>query len=97
MRRKIPSSTALVIFETAARHENFSLAAKELCLTESAISRRITELERYLDLKLFNRIKKRISLSEAGRIYSEQIRQNLALLEKSYAVPDGLSRHGGST
>jgi LysR family transcriptional regulator, glycine cleavage system transcriptional activator len=66
---------------SAARHENFSLAAKELCLTESAISRRITELERYLDLKLFNRVKQRIILSEAGRIYSEQIRQNLALLE----------------
>jgi LysR family transcriptional regulator, glycine cleavage system transcriptional activator len=83
MRRKIPSSAALTVFEAAARHGSFSLAAKELCLTESAVSRRITELEHFLGLKLFNRVRNRISLSDAGQIYAEQVRQNLEQLENN--------------
>lgn len=38
MRRKIPSSAALLAFEAAARHGNFARAAAELALTEGAIS-----------------------------------------------------------
>ena len=37
MRRKIPSSAALLAFEAAARHGNFARAAAELALTEGAI------------------------------------------------------------
>ncbi|MCO2762605.1 LysR family transcriptional regulator, partial [Pseudomonas aeruginosa] len=37
MRRKIPSTAALVSFESAARHESFTKAAEELSLTQSAI------------------------------------------------------------
>ncbi|MBH8704762.1 LysR family transcriptional regulator, partial [Pseudomonas aeruginosa] len=36
MRRKIPSTAALVSFESAARHESFTKAAEELSLTQSA-------------------------------------------------------------
>lgn len=50
MRRKIPSTVALSIFEAAARHENFARAADELCLSESAVSRQIAALETYLDI-----------------------------------------------
>ncbi|MBH8736690.1 LysR family transcriptional regulator, partial [Pseudomonas aeruginosa] len=35
MRRKIPSTAALVSFESAARHESFTKAAEELSLTQS--------------------------------------------------------------
>lgn len=45
MRRKIPSSAALLAFEAAARHGNFARAAAELALTEGAISRQIARLE----------------------------------------------------
>ncbi|MCO2408841.1 LysR family transcriptional regulator, partial [Pseudomonas aeruginosa] len=38
MRRKIPSTAALVSFESAARHESFTKAAEELSLTQSAVS-----------------------------------------------------------
>ncbi|MDV6859748.1 LysR family transcriptional regulator, partial [Pseudomonas aeruginosa] len=41
MRRKIPSTAALVSFESAARHESFTKAAEELSLTQSAICRQI--------------------------------------------------------
>ncbi|MBH8796178.1 LysR family transcriptional regulator, partial [Pseudomonas aeruginosa] len=41
MRRKIPSTAALVSFESAARHESFTKAAEELSLTQSALCRQI--------------------------------------------------------
>jgi DNA-binding transcriptional LysR family regulator len=41
MRRKIPSTAALVAFESAARHQSFTKAADELSLTQSAICRQI--------------------------------------------------------
>jgi LysR family glycine cleavage system transcriptional activator len=82
MRRKIPNTTALLAFEAAARHENLSVAAEELCLTESAVSRQITALEEFLGVKLFNRIKNRLSLSQAGRIYLEQVGASLEQLER---------------
>ncbi|MCO3687398.1 LysR family transcriptional regulator, partial [Pseudomonas aeruginosa] len=37
MRRKIPSTAALVSFESAARHESFTKAAEELSLTQSCL------------------------------------------------------------
>ncbi len=47
MRRKIPSTAALVSFESAARHESFTKAAEELSLTQSAICRQIATLEEF--------------------------------------------------
>jgi Bacterial regulatory helix-turn-helix protein, lysR family. len=44
MRRKIPSTTALISFEAAARHESFTKAAQELSLTQGAICRQIASL-----------------------------------------------------
>jgi DNA-binding transcriptional LysR family regulator len=66
MRRKIPSTGALITFEAAARYQSFSRAAEELSLTEGAISRQIGVLEEYLGLQLFHRVKKRVSLSDIG-------------------------------
>ena len=45
MRRKIPSTTAMISFEEAARHESFTKAANELSLTQGAICRQIASLE----------------------------------------------------
>ncbi|MBH9220561.1 LysR family transcriptional regulator, partial [Pseudomonas aeruginosa] len=48
MRRKIPSTAALVSFESAARHESFTKAAEELSLTQSALGRPPATLEEFL-------------------------------------------------
>lgn len=85
MRRLIPNTTALIALETAARYENLARAATELCITESAVSRQISGLEEFLGLKLFQRVKGRIRLSEAGRIYAAQIRDVLDQLERHTA------------
>lgn len=82
MRRRIPSTSALLAFEAAARHESFTLAAQELFITESAISRQINNLETNLGVRLFARVKKRVVLTKAGRLYSEQIRNSLRNIER---------------
>ncbi|SHH66259.1 LysR family transcriptional regulator [Pollutimonas bauzanensis] len=81
MRRKIPSTNTLTIFEAAARHGSFARAASELCLTESAVSRQITSLENYLDIKLFARVKKQVVLNDAGQAYIKNIAKSLADIE----------------
>ena len=65
-RRLIPDIVNLQAFECAARHQNFSRAAEELNLTQSAVSRQIGELEQQTGLKLFERVRQRVVLSEAG-------------------------------
>ena len=65
-RRLLPDLSTLQTFECAARHGNFSRAAEELNLTQSAVSRQIKELEAQTGQQLFERIRQRVVLSEAG-------------------------------
>ncbi len=83
MRRKIPSTGALIAFEAAARQQSFSRAADELALTEGAVSRQIATLEAYLGLQLFHRAKKRVSLSDIGKAYFVQVKEDLNRLERN--------------
>ncbi len=53
--RRLPSLTALRTFECAARHAHFGRAASELCVTDSAISHQIRQLEDQLGTPLFAR------------------------------------------
>ncbi|CAM3888724.1 LysR substrate-binding domain-containing protein [Shewanella aquimarina] len=57
---------ALQIFEACARLESCSLAANELCITQSAVSQQIKQLEDYFLEKLFYRQSGKINLTEAG-------------------------------
>ncbi|MCW5296785.1 LysR family transcriptional regulator [Herbaspirillum lusitanum] len=81
MRRKIPSTSMLEAFESAARHLSFTRAADELSFTESAISRKIALLEEYLGVQLFTRVKKRLQLTDAGKSYSQRVQESLDKLE----------------
>lgn len=82
MRRKLPSLGALMAFSAAARHLSVTRAASELALTESAVSRQIAQLEAQLGVKLFHRIKKRITLTRAGATYSTRVAQTLERIER---------------
>jgi len=82
MRRKIPSLTALCVFESAARFQSFTKAADELALTQSAVCKQIAGLESFLGLPLFTRIKQRIVLTPAGREYALRTRQHLDRIER---------------
>ncbi|KAA8696311.1 LysR family transcriptional regulator [Pseudomonas cannabina] len=82
MRRKIPSTTALVSFEAAARHESFTKAANELSLTQGAICRQIGGLEEYLGVELFRRSRRGVKLTEAGLSYSRRVAMQLDAVER---------------
>ncbi|GGB16011.1 LysR substrate-binding domain-containing protein [Allosediminivita pacifica] len=82
MRRFLPSLSALQAFEAAARHLSFTRAAEDLMLTQSGISRHINHLETQLGVRLFERTGSRLVLTDAGRVYAEEVRQNLDRLEE---------------
>jgi LysR family glycine cleavage system transcriptional activator len=73
----LPPIGSLVAFECAARHESFSRAAEELALTQSAVSRQIRALEEIVGVALFERVRQRVVLSEAGRAYLADVRRSL--------------------
>jgi len=76
-RRLIPDIATLQAFECAARHGSFTQAAHELNLTQSAVSRQIKDLEGQLGVLLFERIRQRILLSDAGRKFLPEVRRLL--------------------
>lgn len=82
MRRKIPSTTALVAFESAARHQSFTKAADELALTQGAVCRQIAGLEEFLGIELFRRSRRGVQLTEAGLAYSRKVAAQLDAVER---------------
>ncbi|KFX70765.1 LysR family transcriptional regulator [Pseudomonas taeanensis MS-3] len=82
MRRKIPSTAALVAFESAARHQSFTKAAAELALTQSAICRQVASLEEFLNVELFRRSRRGVKLTEAGLSYARRVASQLDAVER---------------
>lgn len=62
------------IFYTVAKNKNISLAAKELFISQPAISKAISKLENNLETTLFIRSSRGVTLTEEGAILFEQVR-----------------------
>jgi LysR family glycine cleavage system transcriptional activator len=77
LRRFLPSHAILRSFECAARQESFTLAAEELHLTQSAISRQVKELEQAIGTDLFRRVGRRVVLTDAGRNHAAELAVDL--------------------
>jgi hypothetical protein len=69
MRKKLPPLNALRTFEAAARNGSLKHAANELCVSHSAVSHQIKQLERHLGVELFARKARSVELSKRGREY----------------------------
>lgn len=82
MRRKIPSTAALIAFESAARHQSFTKAAQELSLTQGAVCRQIAALEAFLNIELFRRSRRGVLLTEAGQSYARRVAGQLDAVER---------------
>lgn len=95
MRRRIPSTAALICFEAAARHESFTKASAELFLTQGAVCRQIANLEAFLDVRLFRRSKRGVKLTEAGLSYSRRVAAQLDAVERETLAVMG--QQGAST
>lgn len=72
---------ALQAFLAVAESGSFSRAAERIYLTQPAISKRIAGLERRLGAQLFDRIGRRVQLTEAGRALFDRSRAILNELE----------------
>jgi DNA-binding transcriptional LysR family regulator len=71
----------LRIFTKVVRTGSFSAAARQLGLPPSSVSRRIGALEQRLGVPLFVRTTRQVSLTEAGRVYSNSIQRVLTELD----------------
>jgi LysR family glycine cleavage system transcriptional activator len=76
-RRLLPSISLLHAFEAVARTGSVSIAARELSLTQSAVSRQIKSLEEQLEVELFVRERQTLRLTLAGMAYARDIRDAL--------------------
>ena len=75
LRRHLPSLTALLAFDAAARAGSFTRAAMELGVTQAAVSRQIQAVEADLGFPLFRRQHRRIELTERGRVLAAAVAQ----------------------
>ena len=69
----LPSIACLQAFESVARHGSITRAAQELNLTQSAVSRQIHQLESLLDVRLFERVRQRVIITDAGKLYLNDV------------------------
>ena len=75
---RLPNPSWLRSFEAAARHLNFTIAAQELGLTQTAVSLHIRSLEADLGQPLFTRQARRLELTELGHSYAPTVRRALS-------------------
>ena len=107
MSLRLPPLESLRYFEAAARHLSFTQAAQELCVSQSAVSQKVIQLEERLGYKLFERRTRQLLLTENGAtLYPVvhaaliQIRDTLSEIESSsrmskltvYCMPSFASR-----
>ncbi len=69
--RSVPPIQYVPVFEAAARHLSFKLAAQELCVTAPAIAQQVKAFEHWLGRPLFNRHTRALSLTPEGLYYYE--------------------------
>lgn len=84
----------LKVFESVARHLNYTRAAEELFLTQPAVSMQVKQLEESLGVALFEQLGKRVHLTEAGQevlAYARTVTQQLDELEAVLNRIKGLS------
>ncbi len=74
---RLPPLELFRTFEAVARHRSFTLAAGELCLTQSAVSRQIKTLEEALGVRLFRRLHRAIEVTAEGQRLFESVTRGL--------------------
>jgi len=81
LRRMLPSSNALFVFDAAARNGSFTAAAAELNVTQPAVSRMLGQFEDYLGVRLFDRTAGGAVLTEEGEILYRRVSDGFRSIE----------------
>ena len=82
MTRELPSLNAVRFFECAARHQSFTKAGAELCVTQGAVSRQIKLLEQQLECQLFARKGPYLALTSHGERFQETVTDALTTIKQ---------------
>jgi DNA-binding transcriptional LysR family regulator len=77
---RIPSLKLLMGFEAAARHGNFSRAADELHISQSAVSHQVQQLEEAIGQPLFRRVGRGVELTVAGEVLQRSVQRSVKTL-----------------
>jgi len=98
---KLPPLKALLSFAAASKCQSFSQAAKELYITQSAVSHQIKNLEEFLGHKLFYREGKVLKLSIEGQLYAQKVNQSIEQIicatQELIGQPDNVLQFGVSS
>lgn len=86
MIRQLPPLYALRAFESAARTGSASLAAKELHLTQSTVSKHIKTLEAYFNCQLFIRNGPRMVVTPQGQVFAHRLKHAFKQIEEACSV-----------
>lgn len=92
--KSVIDSRQLQAFAALARRGSFTLAAKDLFITQSAVSHAIKALEENLGCRLLDRIAKRVQLTQAGEQFLRHTEKILREMESARAGLDTLSKWG---
>jgi DNA-binding transcriptional LysR family regulator len=85
MHRRLPPLQLLPAFDAAARLNSMSRAAQELNLTPSAVSQQIKQLETVMEVRLFDRLTRRIELTAAGELFFKVATRTLGAYRQGHA------------
>lgn len=88
-----PPLAAVRVFECAARHQNFSLAAVELGMTQAGVSYQIKLLEDRLGVALFLRQGRRVVLSAQGQRIAPRLTEALATMAQAFDTVRAQNEH----
>lgn len=83
LRHLLPSINSLVVFEAAGRLESFSAAARDLGMTQAAVSYAVARLEAQLGTALFVREHRRVRLTGAGARFHADVSLGLSHIQRS--------------
>jgi LysR family glycine cleavage system transcriptional activator len=90
--KRLPSPSALLTFEAAARHLSFTRAAQELNVTQAAVSRQIRNLESRLGVRLFERGHRAVTLTAPGQNLHGAVTMGLEHIARSVAEVERAGR-----
>ncbi len=83
LRHLLPSASGLVVFEAAGRLASFTAAARELGMSQAAVSYAVGRLEAQLGAALFHREHRRVRLTEAGTRFFADVSLGLSYIRRS--------------
>lgn len=92
LHKLLPPVGSLVAFEAAARHLSITMAARELGLTQAAVSRKVRALEDDLGVAVFRRLHRSLRLTDEGERLHAAVSGSLGHIAQT---ADGLRRNGG--